>query len=101
MESPLLVPIIVAIFGMAQFTIALLTGRKTSQALATKDEATAVKEIAASYQMLVKSLETRLSYLQKSYHLLGQENKSQALVIINQQAEIRHLKPTSHEEQTP
>ena len=92
MENPALIPVIVAVMGIAQLLFTFLTGRRNQQALATKNEASAVKEIAASYQLLVESLETRLGYLQESYHRLEKESLSQAKIIVFQQTQIRQLK---------
>ena len=91
MESPFFVPLLVAFIGAVQFLLSYLGGRSNRRALANKDDATAVREIAASYQLLVESLETRLGYMKEAHSRLEKESLSQAKVIIDQQALIREL----------
>lgn len=70
-----LVPLMVALIGVFQIGLSLWAGRKTSQATATKDEASATKEISESYATLIEALEKRLAAEQKKYDLLCEENE--------------------------
>ena len=75
MDNGYLVPLIVIVVGLFQVGLNLWAGRKSVNATATKDEASATKEISESYTLLVSALEERLAVEKAAKVLLLEENR--------------------------
>ena len=65
MANEYIVPLIVAVVGFFQISLSLWAGRKNSEAVATRDEASATKEISEAFALVIDALETQNNLLTK------------------------------------
>ena len=83
-------PVIVALIGVFQVSLAIYFGKRMNAATADKEEANATQFIGTSYSTLVATLEIRLAKLEKSYDDLCNEYETDKAAWAIERAELHN-----------